>query len=264
MKNIIRFVIITILFISCEKTVDLKYKSNTSKIVIEGNITNEPGPYFIKITKSISLTDIGSYPTIDNAIVNISDNVGNNELLIAKGNGLYQTSTLVGVVGRTYTITVKAEGQTYVAQSKMPQLVHFDSVKAEKTTFGGDVEYNIIPVYTDPITKGNNYRFELTINNKLLRKQFLQNDDVKNGVINTERLEEIDDFDLEPKPGDSLSIKMQCVDARVYLYYKTLALIGDDGPGGGTTPNNPPNNFTNGALGIFSAHTTETRKITLK
>jgi len=264
MKNIIRIAIITILFTSCEKTVDLKYKSNSSKIIIEGNINNDPGPYFIKITKSISLTNTGSYPTIDNAIVTISDNAGNNETLIAQGNGLYRTSTLTGVSGRTYTLTVNAEGQSYAAQSTMPHQVRFDSVKAEKTTFGGDVEYNIIPVYTDPVAKGNNYRFELIINNKLLRKQFLQNDDVTNGITNTERLEEIDDYDLEPKPGDSLSIKMQCIDAKVYLYYKTLALIGDDGPGGGTTPNNPPNNFTNGALGIFSAHTTQTRKITLR
>jgi hypothetical protein len=264
MKNIISILLAALLFTSCEKTVDLKYKSNTSKIIIEGNITNEPGPYFIKITKSVSLSATGNYPTIDNAVVTISDNAGNNETLTPQGNGLYRTSLLTGVSGRTYTLTVNAESKTFTAQSTMPQQVWFDSVKAEKTTFGGDVEYNIIPIYTDPVTKGNNYRFELTVNNKLLRKQFLQNDDVTNGVTNTERLEEIDDFDLEPKPGDSLSIKMQCIDAKVALYYKTLALIGDSGPGGGTTPNNPPNNFTNGALGIFSAHTTQTRKITLR
>jgi hypothetical protein len=34
-------------------------------------------------------------------------------------------------------------------------------------------------------------------------------------------------------------------------------------PGGGITPNNPPSNISNGALGIFSAHTTETRSVTI-
>ena len=186
MKNIISIIFIALLFTSCEKTVDLKYKSNQSKIIIEGNITNEPAPYFVKITKSASLTATGNYPTIDNAVVTISDNAGTNETLTPQGNGMYRTNIITGVIGRTYTLTVNAESQTYTAQSTMPQQVPFDSVKAEQTTFGGDVEYNIIPIYTDPVAKGNNYRFELTVNNKLLRKQFLQNDDVTNGVTNTE------------------------------------------------------------------------------
>ena len=258
MKNIISIILIALFFTSCEKTVDLKYKSNTSKIIIEGNITNEPAPYFVKITKSVSLTATGSYPTIDNAVVAISDNAGNTETLTPLGNGMYRTNTITGVIGRTYTLTVNAESQTYTAQSTMPLQVPFDSIKVEQTTFGGDVEYNIIPIYTDPIAKGNNYRFELTVNNKLINQHLVQNDDVKNGVTNTVRLE-IDDNTLKLKAGDSLTLKMQCVDKNVALYYTTLALMGDSGPGGGTTPNNPQTNISNGALGIFSAHTVQVK-----
>jgi len=258
MKNIISIILIAVVFTSCEKTVDLKYKSNTSKIIIEGNITNEPTPYFVKITKSVSLSATGNYPTIDNAVVTISDNAGNNETLIPLANGMYRTNTLIGVIGRTYTLTVNAEGQTYTAQSTMPQQIPFDSIKAEQTTFGGDVEYNIIPIYTDPVAKGNNYRFELTVNNKLINQHFVQNDDVTNGVTNTVRLQ-IDDNTLKLKAGDSLALKMQCIDKNVALYYITLALMGDSGPGGGTTPSNPPNNISNGALGIFSAHTVQVK-----
>lgn len=258
MKNIIGLLLIALLLASCEKTVDLKYKSNQSKIIIEGNITNQPAPHFVKITKSASLTATGNYATIDNAVVTISDNAGNSETLTALGNGMYQANTITGVIGRAYTLTINAESQTYMAQSTMPQQVPFDSVKAAQTTFGGDVEYNIIPIYTDPVAKGNTYRFELTVNNKLINQHFVQNDDVTNGVTNTERLQ-IDDNTLKLKAGDSLSLKMQCVDKNVALYYTTLALMGDSGPGGGTTPNNPPNNISNGALGIFSAHTVATR-----
>lgn len=263
MKTIISILLIAILFTSCEKTVDLKYKGNTSKIIIEGNITNEAAPYFVKITKSVSLTATGNYPTIDNAVVTISDNAGNNETLTPISNGMYRTNTLTGVTGRTYTLTVNAEGQTYTAQSAMPQQIRLDSIKAEQTTFGGDVEYNIIPVYTDPIAKGNSYRFELTVNNKLVNQHFVQNDEVVNGAVNAERLQ-VDDNTLKLKAGDTLTLKMQCIDKNVALYYTTLALIGDSGPGGGTTPNNPPTNISNGALGIFSAHTVATKKVTLR
>ncbi|MFT3739737.1 MAG: DUF4249 family protein [Breznakibacter sp.] len=262
MKSIVSIIFIALVFTSCEKIVDLDYQGNQSQIVIEGNITNEAGPYYVKITKSIGLTDTGTYPTIDNAIVTISDNAGNGETLTPQGNGIYQTTTLNGVAGRTYTLTVEAENQTYTAQSTVPQQVPFDSIKVEELVFTGEKEYNLIPVYNDPIAKGNNYRFVLSVNHKLVNQHFIQNDEVKNGVANTLRLE-VNDDDLKLKAGDLINITMQCIDEKAALYYKTVALAGDSGPGGGTTPNNPPSNISNGALGLFSAHTAETKSVTI-
>jgi hypothetical protein len=264
MKNSSITLFMAILFLtSCEKKVDLTYKGNQSRVIIEGNITNEPGPYFVKVTKSISLTATEKHPTIDDAVVVISDNAGNNETLAPVGNGLYRSAQLNGVEGRTYTLTVTTAGQTYTAQSTMPQQVAFDSIKVEQLTITGEVEYNIIPVYKDPIAKGNSYRFLLSVNNKLINQHFVQNDEVKNGFVNTFRLE-INDEDLTLKPGDLVDIKMQCIDKRVSLFYTSLALMADSGPGGGTTPNNPPNNISNGALGVFSAHTVVTKRVTIQ
>ena len=256
MKTSIIIILVAAIFIGCEKTVDLNYKGNQSKIVIEGDITNEAGPYFVKITKSINLSNTESYPTIDNAVVAISDNAGNMETLSPQGNGEYRTNAIAGVPGRTYTLTVIAESQTYTAQSTMPASVLLDSIKVEQFTFGGDIERNIIPVYADPIAKGNTYRFVLSVNNEIINQHFVQNDAVTNGVVNTQQLE-ADDNIVKLKPGDSITINMQCIDNRVALYYTTLALMGDNGPGGGTTPNNPPTNISNGALGVFSAHTVQ-------
>lgn len=260
MKDIISILFIALLFTSCEKVIDLDYKGNQSRIVIEGNIDNEAGPYLIKITKSIGLSESGAYPAIDNAVVTISDDSGNSETLTPQGSGVYSTTMLEGIEGRTYTLTVETEGQTYTAQSTMPQHVPFDSIKVEEVTIGGDIEYQLIPVYKDPIAKGNNYRFVLSVNNKLFNQHLIQTDEIKNGLINTLRLE-IDDEDIKLKPGDSVAIKMQCIDKNVQLFYTTLALMTDSGPGGGTTPNNPPGNISNGALGIFSAHTVEMKRV---
>ena len=262
MKNILSIIVIALLFASCEKVVDLDYKSNQSKIVIEGNITNEVGPYFVRIINSIALKETGTYPTIDDAVVIISDDAGNSELLTPQGDGYYSTSTLAGVEGRTYTLTVKMEDQTYTAQSTMPTRVPFETIRIEEVSIGGDIEYNLVPVYQDPEEKGNNYRFILSVNNKLINQHLVLNDEVKNGLENTLKLEINDDVDM--KPGDLISIEMQCIDKKVSLFYTTLALMGDSGPGGGTTPSNPPNNITNGALGVFSAHTVETKSVTIQ
>lgn len=262
MKNIAGIIVIASLITSCEKVVDLKYKSNLSEIVIEGNITNEPGPYFVKITRSIPLPETGTYPTVDNAAVTISDDNNNSEVLIPQGNGMYRTAALIGTIGSTYTLTVQADNKTYTAQSTMPPRVPFDSIKVEKLRMVGDTSYNFIPVYHDPVQKGNKYQFVLSLNNKLINQHFVQNDEVRNGAVNTVGLE-INDDDLEFKKGDVISIKMQCIDKNVALFYTTLALIADSGPGGGTTPSNPPANISNGALGIFSAHTVQTNSATL-
>jgi len=264
MKNILSVpIVILLLFTGCEKVIDLDYKDNRSRIIIQGNITNEAGPYFVKITRSVNLTDTEDYPTIDDAVVTISDDAGNNEILTPLGDGIYKASTLVGVEGRTYSLTVNAEGEVYAAQSTMPYRVPFDSIKVEEVTMVGDKEYNLIPVYTDPSEKGNNYRFVLSVNNKLVNMHLVLNDEIKNGLVNTLKLE-INDDDLELKPEDFISIEMQCIDKKVSQFYTTLALIADTGPGGGTTPNNPPNNISNGALGIFSAHTVETKEVTIQ
>lgn len=254
--------LLALLFVSCEKVVDLNIKDNQSKLIIEGNVTNQPGPYFVKITRSVPLKETGAYPTIDDAQVVISDDAGNSETLMAMGAGIYQTKSISGVEGRTYTLQVQAEGKEYTATSTMPAWVTFDSLKVEELVIVGDTEYNLIPVYMDPVLKGNNYRFILTVNDKVINQHFVQNDDVKNGVVNTDRLE-INDDDVKLKKGNVVRVEMQCVDANVALYYTTLALIGDSGPGGGTTPANPQSNISNGAMGLFSAHTTAQKGVTI-
>ncbi len=54
-----------ILFTSCEQIIELDLNENTSKIVIEGSVTDQPGPYFVKITKSTTLSEQGQSPTIE-------------------------------------------------------------------------------------------------------------------------------------------------------------------------------------------------------
>jgi hypothetical protein len=52
MRNIFLFIILFIIAYSCTKDYDLKLKSNAPKLVVEGTITNQNGPYLIRLTKS--------------------------------------------------------------------------------------------------------------------------------------------------------------------------------------------------------------------
>jgi hypothetical protein len=59
---------------------------------------------------------------------------------------------------------------------------------------------------------------------------------------------------------------MQSVDMPIFNYFKALPGVTLNGEysGGGVPPANPVNNISNGALGYFSAHTSEMKTIIIQ
>jgi hypothetical protein len=259
--QLITLLITSIIFVSCEKVIDLKLEDEAGKIVIEGDITNNGGPQFVRITKTVKFSDASLYPSVADATVIITDNVGTIDTLQYVSNGVYKTNRIIGVPGNIYNLTVIAQGKVYTAQSTMPQNVAMDSLRYTSITFGGNKQYSMIPVYTDPTFRGNNYRFLQYVNGKLDKGYINFNDDVNNGQVNQRPMIT---NDIEVKVGDNVSVEMRCVDAVTFTYFVTLEQAAGGGPGGGTTPSNPPNNLSNGALGLFSAYTVQTKAVVVR
>ncbi len=257
-RNIFYVAIMAIIFTSCEKVIELDLKSPESKLVVEGEVNNNPGPYFVKLSKSIQFDAPSNYPAIANATVTITDNVNQSETLTYVSNGLYRTNTLQGIEGRTYKLKIIADGITYEAQSTMPQKVVLDTIRTIDLQTPGRTNKGIIPVYTDPGSVGNNYRFVLTVNGKNDPSYFVVNDNTNNGAINARPLLT---NETEIKSGNTVSVALHTIDNNVFNYYFTLQQMSFSGPGGGTTPTNPPNNISNGALGLFSAQTVQKKTI---
>ncbi len=258
MNKIIFLGFLAILFASCEKVIDLKLDQNSSKYVIEGNITNEAPPYTVKITKSVNFSQSSIYPNVGNALVIIRDNIGTIDTLSYKNDGIYQTNSIVGMEGRTYHLKVLINGQVFESTSIMPAKVELDSIGITQLKIGGQTSKLIIPRYTDPLSYGHSYQFLVYRNNQLDKSYTVTNDDVNNGMPNQRPIRSVD-FEFET--GDTARVEMRCVSSPTYLYYFTLAQMASNGPGGGTTPSNPPNNMTGGALGLFSAHTSQFKSI---
>ncbi|WP_027378620.1 DUF4249 domain-containing protein [Chryseobacterium daeguense] len=268
MKNIFLIIISIFLVTSCEKEIDLNLEDQSGKIIIEGNVTDQAGPYYVRITKSVAFTEINQYPAVENAVVVLSDNAGQTETLQYAGNGNYKTSAFTGVSGRVYTLKIQAEGKEYTAQSTMPSAVSFEGLEQDSFMVGGETSYTLLPVFTDPQALGNRYLFSFTVNNNPKRFFSEFSDNVNNGLPNQRPLllpnddEEADD--IKVVVGDTIHVEMQCIDQSVYTYYSALLQLSDGGPGGGVTPANPPSNINNGALGYFSAHTVRTKSIVIE
>jgi hypothetical protein len=89
-------------------------------IVVQGMITDQPGPYLVTISQTLAINDqLDEAPMVTGATVVIKDDEGNSETLTEKSSGNYYTSTFQGVVGRSYFITITtSDGSSYQSASE--------------------------------------------------------------------------------------------------------------------------------------------------
>ena len=162
-----------LLVVSCVTPYQPDTVSISSGLVVEGEITDQPGPYTVKLTrtadysfKSLNLLETG-------ATVTISDNQGHQEILREQSTGgIYQTGAtgLRGVVGQIYKVTIKTKnGKVYESAperlSAAPpiQKLYYDySIEPTGTTYARRQGWNVYLDTKDPEATGNYYRWTWT------------------------------------------------------------------------------------------------------
>lgn len=236
-------------FSSCQKVIDIDLNSKDPKIVIEANISDEPGPYFVYISQSVNFSEENSFPNVSGAAVTLADDLGNTETLTEVNPGMYQTSAMQGTPGHTYTLTVTANGNTYTASSTIPPHINLDTLVVESGSSFGGTAYYVIPKWQDPAGTGNYYRCIEYVNQERIAGSFLFDDAFSDGLVNGQPLL---DFTTELVPGDNVLVEFQCVDKATYQYFYSMSQTANNQT---AAPANPVTNWSNGALGYFSAHT---------
>ena len=239
---------------SCEKVIDIDLNESDVKYVVEGIVNKDSLIHTVKITKTQNFDEATDFPTVDNALVTITDNLGNSVTLTFISNGIYQTSNYLGVEGRIYTINVTVDGKTFSAASTMPYNIPIDSLTLEEFSFGPTPVSYLIANRIDSAGIKNYYNFNLFKNGDLISGIFLQDDQFADGV---EILQPIFGGDYES--GDTAVLEMMCIDANVYKYFYTLSI--NAGGTGGAVPANPESNFGSSCLGYFSAQTFQRKSI---
>jgi len=254
--NIIRIspILLLGLLCSCEKVISLDLNTSSSQIVIQGNVYDQAGPYTVKISKSVGFDEPSSYPAVTDAKVTISDNTGYAEVLSEDSSGIYVTSQLKGIPGRTYTLKVETGGQTYTASSYMPNAVEIDSIYNVKSDFGKLKQFHLL--FKDPADTANYYRLIDFINEKAQNSMMIASDMGYDGkTISGTLLFSEDDL----KSGDTLTLWLESVDKGVYDYIRTAA----NHDGQTASPANPVSNISNGALGYFNACSVRKKSIVM-
>jgi hypothetical protein len=243
-----------IILMSCTKVIQVDLNSVDPKYVIKAAIIEGQSDHFVTITRSLNFDQATTFPTVNNAVVTVTDDLGQSATFQSIGDGRYQVSNYLGVTGRNYTITVQVDGEIFTASCSMPTTVLIDSLFQQNYLFGPDTLYGVIPAHFDPANESNYYQFKVDINNEPFNQVILSTDQFTNGNLDVQPL-----F-LPLEVGDNVRVEMLSITKPVWTYLNQLALNNSQQ----TTPANPISNFSGGCLGYFSAHGRDIKVITIQ
>lgn len=261
-KSIICLLFSIIILNACTKVVSINVHNASPVYVIEGNVTDQPGPYQVKITQTVGFYANNQYPGVPGAAITITDNAGHTDRLKDNGDGTYSTTSLRGTSGQTYSLQVLIGKDTFTATSTMPSRVDLDSVVIQSVLNGGKAVLVAVPQFMNPQGPATTYYyFDQTIDGYLDQTFYYWNDEYSMGLENAFNLERASN-DSTLHVGDTVQIEMQCLDETMYNYWSGVDQSGSGSAQG--NPGNPTTNLTGGALGYFSAHTSQTKGARVK
>ncbi len=254
------------LLTACQEEVEVPLKVTSPKLVVEGTVTDQTGPYYVKLSQTADFYSPSPAPKVTDAAVTLADDAGNAEVLTHQPDqpGTYATRTLKGVIGRTYTLTVVHNGQTYQAQSKLLPVASVDKLEVRFVPKRPNKQegYYLYFYASEPRGETTNYyRFMIYRNDSLyngISDLLILSDEIIKGNIENEELK------YPFLKNDVVRLEAHSITREVYNYYTGLAKVySNDGGLFESPPVNPPSNVSNGALGVFRASAVNAQSVTL-
>jgi hypothetical protein len=250
MKNIFILLVVLSVF-SCQKVVDINPPTGSTKVIVQGYLYADSNAVVV-VTKSTDYLSTTKPPSIGTAVVTLSDENGNSEVLT--WNPIlqqYESVTMVGAVNNTYTLKVVLEGETYTSTSILPFLQPVDSITVtyEAANAFQKAGYYMKLYGTVSTTVSSYYLFKGYANDSLLNgptdinyadNKFLEGN---LGGLNMGYVYE---------PGQLATLKIYSLTNPAYQFYNAASIqLNNDGGFFSTPPANVPSMFDNGAVGLF-------------
>ena len=209
---------------SCEDPINVDLEVGETLLVVDGWITDQPGPHKIILSTTSSYFNNDSTPRVRGAEISILDSEGKQEVLTETQTGHYQTSsTFQAKVGQQYTLQILFEGQKYSATTEIRRPVIIDSLNQtykDKTMIEKE---GYFVLYNGPELGGlgDFYQFKIYKNNSLMNK-------VENLVLVQDRLIDglyLKDVQLHHEPfqiEDNIRIETWSITEDAFYYYQEM------------------------------------------
>lgn len=265
-----------ILFPGCEETVQLDLDQVPQKLVIEGQLTDVPGRQFVRVTRTAGFYDTGATGRVNNAQVVIRDDNGEIVPFVHNPRGTTDSvgyyipaAGYAGSIGRTYTMSVLVDGQTYEATDKLLRVTSIDSMLYRPNVFRERAEpsdgkiWELLIYAKEPQETEDNYLIKYYRNDSLV---YNRETDVY--VLNDYGVGE--NIDGVPSsvyyaPGDKARVEMYSLSRDGFLYFSDLVtILNSDGGMFSPPPANPRSNISGDVLGFFQVSAMKSNEVTLK
>ncbi|MFY0652679.1 MAG: DUF4249 domain-containing protein [Cyclobacteriaceae bacterium] len=264
------------IMIACEESINLELPLGQERVVISGWITDNPEPYEVKVSKTVSFNDQETNPNISGAEVYVLDhNFVRYDFEETHLKGIYRSdpNELVGIPGYGYTLHVRLPDGTKFTSLRE----RLNPVPKLDTVFFGTSFDPILPI-SDPEAKvffvrgsvmdiadtKNFFRWKLYVNDTL-------RDNPEELVIFDDKFTDGNTFetkvtDILLRKGDTLRLEHWSLSERAFDYYSLLiSQIFEDQIGPSTPPSPVKGNISNDSepselvLGFFGASQIEVK-----
>jgi hypothetical protein len=152
-------IFIFLISIGCIDPFNVQVPGIERLIAVDGMITDQPGPYTVKLFWTSSIGEVLSMADpVEDAQVIISDDQGNSEILAYHGKGIYETSNngIQGLIGRSYHVDINTkDGNRYTSTPEELKSagsidsMYFKFKLQESLSNGTAVQNNGFEIYAD-------------------------------------------------------------------------------------------------------------------
>lgn len=268
--NYILFLVLVLGLTSCEEVIEIDLNSSAPQVVLEAQFNANLGLLTVTASYTSDYFDTARAVTIDNAIIDVQLNDSVIVPIASVGNGIYQSVVPV-VFGATYTLTATINGVDYTATSVLnhqPSVLSAQLMGESGGGFGpGGGGQNAVNVtIVDIKDEANYYRLQYIYKNRVYDGSFsirMVNDVNLDGELITAAML-LNQNSISR--ADSIEIVVTSLDKSTFDYYTAINDLnssGDNPLGGSSAPGNPTTNWSNKALGYFSAFSFERVLLTI-
>jgi hypothetical protein len=244
--------IIMLVLQGCEKVIDVDLNVSEPVVVIEGNLSWKHTSLKVKISTTGSYFDSGGSEPVEGAAVFLETAAGVRMEVKDEGEDNYRLDRVPLKGGSPYKLIAEVDGYEYSAVSVLNPSVKIDSLSGEfyKEARFFDGGFRIQLFFMDPAGQKNYYRVKVYKNGALFNSAddlIVFDDGVLDGKSVQVRLR-----GQTFAAGDTARVELLSICKNAWEYFNTLREMASLNPGS-PSPANPVTNFTNGALGYFSA-----------
>ncbi|HBL77843.1 MAG: hypothetical protein A2W90_01950 [Bacteroidetes bacterium GWF2_42_66] len=259
-RNPVSILIIALSFASCERVIDINLNEANPKIVIEANIHNNNSDCLVKITRTGNYFLPYTPEKVSKAVISLTNQLTEYSFSEIE-EGVYRINKIGKLIPTSYSLSVNVDGELYEAVSKMPTPVRLNYLNFEyvEETYLQDAGYRVNFSLTDPKDEENHYRVRYSVNGELQNDgndYYLITDELFNGNSVQMQL-----YGKRFDKGDKVTVELMSIDKNAYDYFNTLLDVIAQSTIESTAPANPKSNFSNGALGYFSAYSSDIKFI---